>query len=1307
MISQRRLALFLLALTLLLNIVALIPDTTVSRVDLNDSVYHYPLIADMVRQMEHGGNPFDWWAPEWSMGYPVLRTYQPLAHLLVALSYFALFKSVSLMTVFVWARFLAVVLLPVTFFVTARLLSLSWMTAAASAMLAPLVSSAGLFGIEYGSYVWAGIGVFTQAVATHFFLLAIGFGYRALRRGTGLAVAGILTGLTFLAHFIFGYMAALTLCLLALIPNRETPLLTRAARTAWIGAIAFILAAFELLPLLLDSAIINHSRWEPVWKWDSFGAGPVMKLLLTGDILDHGRFPVMTLLAVTGLVVYLLDRSVNKYPARTFIALGAALWLLMFFGRPFWGPVLTLVGVPADLQLHRVCGGAQVFLVFLAAIGLAGLWKFLRQRTNTAVTILATVILFLPMTIERGKYLRQDYDWGQKSLAAYNANKTAIDAAISIARDRGGRVFAGLAAAWGGKFKIGDPPVYAYFSTARVPALSFMYHSMSLTSETMTRFNQDRPAHYRLFDLQTVIAPQGMTLAKFLIPIVDLGPMRVYAAPGGGYFDVVDAFYAVRTTKDNFYDVNDRWQQSVWLENRQYLLIDLFGTAPPNMPHLNATDPLPPSPNFPYPGAVTAERNDTQDYQAEIDAGRRCYVLFKMTWHPNWHATVDGQPVKTVMLSPGFTGIPVPPGHHSIDVRYEPERWKSILAIVGLFLVGLIAVGEWRGFAPSFRFTLPDVARPAWLYPALGVIALSLPLCVGLAAAKLPLGHDATEYLPRIVEFHQNIVHGILLPRWAPDLSRGTGQPLFLFNPPMFYYLAEIFHLFGFGIVQSINLACALIVLGSAAGMFLLGRLYFGNFGGYLAAAAYIYAPYFAVDLYVRSALAEYAAFPFFAFALYGFGAYAKYGARKYLAIGAAAFAGVFLCHNGAALLFAPMLGAFIALQSWFAKSWRLFFEQCAGIALALALSAFVWFPSLVENGYVQVQTLLTSGYSNYMNHFVYLHQLFSSPWGYGLSVAGDKDGMSFELGWTHLILIAIALVCIRKISQRRWFWFFGAVAVVFCWMILPAAQPVWDRVRLLQYIAFPWRWLGPIAVAVAMCAAALGSVIEGLGKYRNAAFAAALAFLIAPNLSHLHPNNSLAFDDDLWTPASIARNNVAATNMGEYRPRWMSGWPTYNPHPAEVVAGYATYQQTGKTPISWAASVDASSPATLQLSTAYFPGWNVQIDGKTAGIWPSDPMGLIRFDVPQGRHLVVATLRRTPALVASDLISLFAFAILVGLVLYRPRKAANADSHAQRAPDLVARDSENSPKSGSGPGSRSESRHSTVPSGSRARSTK
>ncbi|HLX44843.1 MAG TPA: glycosyltransferase family 39 protein [Bryobacteraceae bacterium] len=1239
----------LLVLALSFNAVGLLPELAISRVDLNDNVLHFPLIQGVVQAIEHGRNPFDWWAPEWSLGYPVLRTYQPLAHALVALIYFALFKKVSLMDVFVAVRYLSVVLLPLTFFVTARRLSFSSLTAAGAAILAPMISTNALYGIEYGSYLWAGSGLFTQAVACHLFLLTIGFAYRAVRRGRNVAITGALLGLTFLAHFIYGYMAALSIGLLALIPRQETPLLVRIGRTAWIGAVAFVLAAFELVPMVLDSPIINHSRWEPSWKWDSFGAGAVMKLMLTGELLDHGRMPALSLLALIGAFIYFRDLRGHrlKYPARTFVISGSALWVLWFFGRPFWGPVLTLLGVSPDMQLHRVIGGAQIFLVLLAAIGLAGLWRVLTARAHVAVAVVVTAIVFLPMVRERARYLANNEEWGQQSMAAYESNRQFIDTAIATASERGGRAYAGLPLLWGGSFKIGAVPFYAYLSEAGVPAVSFMFHSMSLPSEIMTRFNESSQAHYRLFDIRTVIAAPNVSLPPFLTPIQPTGPVRIFGAPESAYFDVVDAFYAVRTTKENFYDVNDRWLQSAWVGNRQHLLLDRNSEAAPQIPRWSPNDPLPPSPPFPFAGTILSANDDGVTYRAELQAARSSYALFKMTWHPNWRAFVDGASVKTVMLSPGFVGVPLPAGRHKVECRYQPEQWKTLIAIGGFLLVGLMIAGERRGLAVfwvrPWQLDLQTLPRPVVV--GTGLVILALPVCVALLTTKLSNGHDANEYLPRMVEFHENIRHGVLLPRWAPDLSHGTGQPLFLFNPPLFYYLAEFWHLLGFHMVTAVNVACVVIVLASTAGMFLLGELYFGRIGGWLAAAAYLYAPYFSVDLYVRSALAEFAAFPFFAFTLYGFGAFAKTRSRRYLQIGAASLAGLLMCHNPAALLFGPLLAGFLLFTSWTSKSWIVLRQQVYAVLVGLGLAAFVWIPSLIRRQDIQVQSLL-DGYSRYTNHFVFLHQLFDSPWGYGLSIAGDQDGMSFALGWSHLLIAAIACVWLLRhprVSDRSAAWFFGASAVIFSVMILPVAQPIWGQIKLLQYTAFPWRWLGPITVCIAMLVAAIGPMIAALKRGRTLAFAGAMAFLIVPNLPHLHPGEFVDVDPSFWTPREIASRGIEASSLGEYRPRWAQAPPPSNPRPAEIVSGYAEIRQTGGSPVLWSGVVTARGPVVAQMPLAYFPEWRIQVDEVSVKAWPSDNIGLIRFNVPDGAHQVNVAWTRTPVLWTADGLSLFA----------------------------------------------------------------
>ena len=242
--SSERTTIALLGLVVAAGAIGLWPELSISRIDLNDNVSHFALIDRIVQTVERGGNPLDTWMPQWTFGFPMSRVYQPLAHLFVAAMYFVLGKSLALMTVFVWVRFLAVVLTPVSFYAAARLLELDPVTALAAAAFSPLVSSAGLFGLEYGSYVWAGNGLFPQSVAAHLLLLSIGLGFRAIRRGAGITAAGVLLGLTFLAHLIYGYMGALSLCLLAMLPDTAAPFRSRARCAVILGAIALVICLF-------------------------------------------------------------------------------------------------------------------------------------------------------------------------------------------------------------------------------------------------------------------------------------------------------------------------------------------------------------------------------------------------------------------------------------------------------------------------------------------------------------------------------------------------------------------------------------------------------------------------------------------------------------------------------------------------------------------------------------------------------------------------------------------------------------------------------------------------------------------------------------------------------------------------------------------------------------------------------------------------------------------------------------------------------------------------------------------------------
>jgi hypothetical protein len=1049
--------------------------------------------------------------------------------------------------------------------------------------------------------------------------------------------------------------------------------------------VALLLSAFQLAPMLIDGANINHSRWEAVWKWDSFGAGQVLQWLFTGELLDHGRLPVLTLLALAGAGLFAWNwrrglpgnnQSNRRQPlpsgrgsecasepspnfaAHAFALWGAALWTLLFFGRPFWGPLLTMLGASDDMQLHRVIGGAQIFLVLLAAIALGALWRELARRWHYSAAVLATVVLLYPMVQERARYLGNNDDWGQKNLAAYAGERPSLDATLTAVKDRGGRAYSGLAAAWGGTFKVGDVPFYALFSESHVPAVAFLYHSMALTADIMVRFNEWAPSHYRLFNIHTIVAPAGAVpvMPPFLTPLGQNGRFRLFAAPDSSYFDLVDVVGSVKTTRNNFYDINDRWLQSDWVGKRVHLRLDWPGDASPRIARFAPEDAFPAMPVLPSAGEVRSEQRNGEVYQSELEAVRPCFALFKMTWHANWKAYVDGKPQKTWMLSPGFVGVPLAAGRHSMVMRYESESWKAALGFAGLTGVLLLLALERRGWAARLEawvplWTLPPAARRRLLIFA-GLILLALPVCIPLFSSSVLWGHDGFVYFPRLVEVHQSITHGVLVPRWAPDLGRGTGQPLFLFHPPMIYYFGELWHLLGFDFVTAMNLACAVVVLLSAACMFLLARLYFGDAGGWLGAAAYLYAPYFAVDLYVRSAMEEFAAFPFFALALYGFGAFAKHRKLGHWLIGAAAYACVLCCHFPAALLFTPLLLGFLLATSWMEKSWNVLWRQACGVLLGLGLSAFIWAPALAARQYAAINRAV-EGYGKYSNHFVYLHQLFYSPWGYGLSVAGPDDGMSFALGWSHLLLVAVVWIWMTRNPNpvdRRLLRFFGAAAVVLSILMLQDALWFWEQVPLLQNVQLPWRLLGPVAICLAMPIAALGPLLWAMPRQRAVWMAAAMALLIVPNLSHLHSKQLVDVDLSFWTPQQLSLRGFETTTMAEVTPRWMAGLPAYTPVATTVLSGDAEFRRPGRTPFSWSSPVSSKVASTIEMQTAWFPGWEVNVDGLRVPAGPGTPSGLITFQVPPGEHVVDVGYGRTPAEKTAAGVSMAALIVAIGI---------------------------------------------------------
>jgi hypothetical protein len=161
--------------------------------------------------------------------------------------------------------------------------------------------------------------------------------------------------------------------------------------------------------------------------------------------------------------------------------------------------------------------------------------------------------------------------------------------------------------------------------------------------------------------------------------------------------------------------------------------------------------------------------------------------------------------------------------------------------------------------------------------------------------------------------------------------------------------------------------------------------------------------------------------------------------------------------------------------------------------------------------------------------------------------------------------------------------------------------------------------------------------------RWRAIGFWAAMALLIVPNLSHLHPRQTTDIDLRFWTPQQLSIRGFESTTVAEVEPRWLHGLPPYTPTAATVLSGDAEILSPGRTPFSWRSSVRAKSSSTVEMNTAWFPGWEVWIDGQETPAGPGTPSGLITFSVSQGEHLVQVEYKRTASENAARAISIAA----------------------------------------------------------------
>jgi hypothetical protein len=527
--------------------------------------------------------------------------------------------------------------------------------------------------------------------------------------------------------------------------------------------------------------------------------------------------------------------------------------------------------------------------------------------------------------------------------------------------------------------------------------------------------------------------------------------------------------------------------------------------------------------------------------------------------------------------------------------------------------------------------------------------------------------HD-DEQVGRLYDLDLALKAGHIPPRMAANIGFGYGYPLFNFYPSFVYYVAEIFVILGFSYITSIKLMIAAGFLVTAIFMYRFAREYFGVFGGVVSAVAYTYAPYHALDVYVRGALPEFWSFAFIPALFWSFKKLQETGLTRYLVYSSLFICFLILTHNLVALMSAFFIGSYVLYLLWTTGERKRFFLQVvlSGIT-GLLLSAYFWIPSYFEKSATMIE-LLTTELADYRQHFVYLRQLWSSPWGYGGSLYGLYDGLSFQVGKAHILLSLAAVISVifAGLKKKQT----ASIVILFCGFLLLSvflmtfySQFLWESIQQFSYIQFPWRFLLFASFSASFLIG--GIFVLRLSKTVSAVLAAGvIAVLIGVNVMYFQPAKYLTevTDTDYISPEVIRwRTSIMAF---EYVPRGVAtktsavGTTVIDIEENEtaqgtyqIVKGNVTVSVLSDKPQEKRLSLTASEPSVLRLNTFSFPGWKVYLDNREVSYTDTNKLKLITLSIPQGAHTLRAVFTDTSTRRAGNIGTLIGLIILASII--------------------------------------------------------
>jgi len=374
--------------------------------------------------------------------------------------------------------------------------------------------------------------------------------------------------------------------------------------------------------------------------------------------------------------------------------------------------------------------------------------------------------------------------------------------------------------------------------------------------------------------------------------------------------------------------------------------------------------------------------------------------------------------------------------------------------------------------------------------------------------------------------------------------------------------------------------------------------------------------------------------------------------------------AGLLLSHNLISMIFLPFFALFALGLIMYKKAWKQAITAFFSGLLGVGIASFYVLPAFFEKSATQVEGRILTHYFDFHLHFLYLRQFVTPYWGYGGSVWGPNDDISFFLGYGMLAgLLLTGAALLQNFRQKKKLarpfvllsilsFILGSLAL---FMTTEKTLILWEQISLLKFVQFPWRFL---SVAIIFISLAITSGIVSLSsKLVKFALTGVVFAILLSNARYFRPEAYLDSPQELYS----AEESQVAQKMSGILPDFLPQGFDEEALPVNLSQVVVSPELTDSSVLvnrvqEKLVFVEFSDPTDLVFALADFPGWQVEIDGEQVNHGKTTE-GLLSVLVPAGSHQIGVRFLPTLVRAWANGISAASLFILFALLLYLEKK--------------------------------------------------